>query len=228
MCNPAVAAFAALAAAGAATKYVAQRNAAKATDAATAQAIRENSAFNQQATQKVVDATPQFKATERGKRLDAATTAATNRGNSAVEQAAIRTNQGGPKVSGRLSKRFVTGEAKAAQKSLDTSKNLARLLGVQTANSTLRQNEGIAQGDLGTQLSNIARNAQGIDYANRININEKSRPNAGLMFLGDLAQGIGTAGAGAGFGGAGAGAGAGAGSGVASFSGPQLFPAAYP
>lgn len=112
------------------------------------------------------------------------------------ESQAIRSGQ--QETQGNVSDDYLTARATSDLNTMRQAEQLARLLGKTTSASRLRMNEGIRMMDAGMDVDRLGNFSRGQAGADRIAIDAAGRVDPGLMFLGSLLQGAGTAGLSAG------------------------------
>lgn len=199
MCDWTYAAAALLSAYGANTQAEAQNDAADRQQQAINAQLEQQDQWSRVAENKAMDNAQEYDMTKRTDRLEQAKVDA---GNSLADSlVASRAEIGTPdQAAGKLSEAFTADKASKQADQLQSSVDMAKLMGRMRGTQDMLGNEAITNADYASQLNTIGRNAQGSYNAAQPGIIAAGKVDGTQMGLGGLLQGAGTAYLGSGLG----------------------------
>jgi hypothetical protein len=179
---------------GAGMQYKANSDAAKRAEQATMQSLQKQRGFQKEAESEAKNAADKYQAETRAEKQQEIEQNLNTEYMQPVE-AAQTINQEGATTQGDVSSDYVAAKATSDANTLNSSRNLAKLLAKTSSAGNLRMGEGFDLADSTTKVGQIGSFAKGQAAVDEILIKQAAQPSAGLMGLGQLISALGSFGA---------------------------------
>lgn len=183
---------------GTAMQYKAANDASKRATQETLRSLARQDALQRQAEKKAMDTAQEFAPEDRAAAQDQIEAELTEQFINPVESAQ-QINNAQTTTQGNVSGDYTAAKAKSNVEQMKVAQALARLMGKTTAAGRLRTNEALKMSDAASDIDRLSNFSRGQLAADQVAINAAARPDAGMMYGGQLLSGLGSIGLAGGF-----------------------------